>query len=40
MGILITFSIIAFITFFYVKSVDKMMTEHPDYNGKDLFDEE
>jgi large-conductance mechanosensitive channel len=40
MGILITFLIVFFITFFYVKGVDKMMTEHPDYDGKDLFDEE
>lgn len=37
---LITFIIVFIITFFYVKRVDDMMTNHPDYDGKDLFDEE
>lgn len=35
---LITFIIVFIVTFFYVKSVDKMMNEHPDYDGDDLFE--
>lgn len=37
---LITFIIVFIITLIYLKSVDDMMTNHPDYDGKDLFDEE
>jgi hypothetical protein len=40
MGLLITFVIVFIITFVYLKSVDNMMTNHPDYKGEDLFDDD
>jgi len=40
MGLLITFIIVFGVTLIYLKSVDDMMTNHPDYKGEDLFDDD
>ena len=37
---LIIFLIVAVISVLWVKGIDYMQTNHPDYKGLDLFDEE
>ena len=39
-GILFTLILSSIIAFFWVRGITKMMEEHPDYKGEDLFDEE
>ena len=37
---LIIFIFSFIISYLWVRGIDKMKEEHPDYNGKDLFQEE
>ena len=34
------FIVVAFIAIIWVRGIDYMQTNHPDYKGLDLFDEE
>lgn len=34
------FSIAGIVTWFWVRGIDYMKENHPDYKGEDLFDEE
>jgi hypothetical protein len=37
---LITLAIVIVIAFFWVRGIDDMHKDYPDYKGEDLFDEE
>ena len=39
MGIIIAFSLAAIVALLMVRGLTKMEKDHPDYDGKDLFDE-
>ena len=39
-GIIIAFSLAAIVAILMVRGLDDMGKNHPDYKGKDLFDEE
>jgi hypothetical protein len=37
---LITFAILFIVVYNWIKGIDYMQKNHPDYKGKDLFDED
>jgi hypothetical protein len=39
-GLIISFVIAIIISILWVKGIDNMKNNHPDYKGKDLFDED
>jgi hypothetical protein len=39
-GLIISFVLAIIISMLWVKGIDNMKTNHPEYKGEDLFDEE
>ena len=39
-GLIISFVIAIIISILWVRGIDNMKNNHPDYKGKDLFDED
>jgi hypothetical protein len=39
-GLIISFIIAIIVSIFWVRGIDNMKNNHPDYKGKDLFDED
>lgn len=40
LGIIVLIFLFVIVVYFYVKGIDYMKDNHPDYKGYDLFDEE